>query len=203
MRAFQTAMVRLVSEPAFRDAVRARGQAAMPRGLSALERSRLAAIAADPGIDVNRMLHKGFRLGKLRAMLPLTCRLLGAKHLARQVESFWRDCPPSSFYFLPEALEFCRHLQTSGLRLEYLDEVLAFERATLELERARRGPAPVQVVHFSHDPAALLGRLAAGRKPRGVAARDCVAVGRRDAEGRVAWSLVDADRAPTAGASSG
>lgn len=73
-------------------------------------------------------------------MLPLTCRLLGAKQLARQVEGFWRDCPPSSFYFLPEALECCRHLQAGGLRRLYLDEVLLFEQASLELERTRYGP---------------------------------------------------------------
>jgi hypothetical protein len=200
MRAFQTSMVRLVAEPAFRDAVRLHGGAALPSGLTALERTRLAAIAADPGMDVNRMLHKGFRLGKLRAMLPLTCRLLGAKQLARQVESFWSDCPPSSFYFLPEALEFCRHLQASGLRRKYLSEVLAYERATLELERARQGPTPSQAVRFRHDPAALLGALAAGRTPRRMPVRDCVAVGRRDTGGRVSWSLVDQDLAPLAGA---
>ncbi len=195
MRAFQTSLVRLVAEPAFRDAVRRDGAAALPRGLNTLDRARLVTIAADPGMDVNRMLHKGFRLGKLRAMLPLTCRLLGAKQLARQLETFWGTCPPSSFYFLPEALEFCRHLQVSGLRRKYLDEVLAFERASLELERARQGPAPAQSVRFRHDPAALLGRLAAGRSPRSMPARDCVGVGRRDAEGRVVWSLVDDDRA--------
>lgn len=202
MRAFQTSMVRLVAEPAFRDAVRLQGAAALPRGLNALERARLAAIAADPGMDVNRMLHKGFRLGKLRAMLPLTCRLLGTKQLARQVEAFWSACPPSSFYFLPEALEFCRRLQAGGLRRKYLDEVLAFEGATLELERARQGPAPPQVVRFGHDPAALLGTLAAGRTPRGMPPRDCVAIGRRGADGRVTWSLVDDPRAPLPGAGS-
>lgn len=198
MRRFQTSLVRLVADPAFRDAVRLQGHAALPRGLNALERARLAAIAADPGMDVNRMLHKGFRLGKLRAMLPLTCRLLGAKQLARQVEAFWSACPPSSFYFLPEALEFCRHLQASGLRRKYLDEVLAYERATLELERARQGPTPPQVVRFSHDPVALLGRLAAGRSPRGLPPHACVAVGHRDSGGKVAWSLVD-DRGGSSG----
>jgi hypothetical protein len=189
VREFQTAMVRMVAEPAFRDAVRRQGGEALPRGLSAIERARLVTIAADPGMDVNRMLHKGFRLGKLRAMLPLTCRLLGSKQLARQVEAFWAACPPSSFYFLPEALEFCRHLQTRGPRRKYLAEVLDYERAVLELERARRGPAPTQTVHFSHDPEALLRALAAGRMPRGIPVRDCVAVGRRGADGTVSWTL--------------
>lgn len=198
MREFQASLVRLVAEPDFRDAVRLDGAAALPEGLSALERVRLIAIASDPGMDVNRMLHKGFRLGKLRAMLPLTCRLLGAKALARQIEAFWSRCPPSSFYFLPEALAFCRHLQASGLRRRYLDEVLAYEQAALELERARRGLPPPQVVRFRHDPSMLLGALAAGRVPRRVPLRPCAVVGRRDAEGQVRWALIDDELTPGA-----
>lgn len=193
MRTFQTSLVRLVAEPDFRDSVRVHGAAALPKGLSALEQDRLVVLAVDPGMDVNRMLHKGFRLGKLRAMLPLSCRLLGAKLLALEVEAFWSRCPPSSFYFLPEALAFCDHLRARRMRRKYFDEILAFEQATLDLERARRGAPPRQVVHFQHDPTVLLGALAAGRVPRKVPARACVAVGQRETDGRVRWALLDAE----------
>jgi hypothetical protein len=129
-------------------------------------------IAGDRGLDMNRTLHKGFRLGKLRALLPLTCSLLTPARLASEVAAFWQDNPPASFSFLPEALEFCAFLERRPLRSVYLAEVLAYERATLELERARVGPAPPQSVRFRprsgaaarrarRGPAAALGAAAA------------------------------------------
>lgn len=189
--AFQSALTRLIMEPAFRDAVRAHG-AASAGELTALEASRLRRIAADPGLDTNRTLHKGFRMGKLRTLLPLTCTLLGAKRLGREVGAFWQRQPPAGFSFLPEALEFIAYLRQRRLRVRYLHEVLAYEAATLELERARTGPAPAQRVVFEHDPATLLGALAQGRRPRGIARRPCIVVGERDASGEVRWLLLDA-----------
>lgn len=192
LHAFQSSLARLITDPAFRDRVVA-GAGLDDAELDARETLRLRRIAVDPGLDVNRTLHKGFRLGKLRALLPLTCQALGSKRLAREVGRFWRQRPPSSFYFLPEALEFCDFLAAGKPRGKYLAEVLAYERATLELERARSGEAPVQVVHFRHDPRALLACLAAGRRPRGIAERRCRATGRRSRDGRVTWQLSEAD----------
>ncbi|MCE9660057.1 MAG: hypothetical protein K8R60_15960 [Burkholderiales bacterium] len=194
--AFQTALARLIVEPDFRDAVRAEGPAALPGPLTALESSRLVTIASDRGIDMNRTLHKGFRLGKLRALLPLTCSLLPPARLAREVAAFWRANPPASFSFLPEALEFCAFLERRSLRSVYLAEVLAYERATLELERARVGPAPPQSVRFRHDPVRLLGTLAAGRRPRAVPPRTCLLLGSKEGDEPAHWTLVDAESSP-------
>jgi len=190
--AFQTALARLIVEPDFRDAVRARGAAALTGPLRPREAYRLVTIASDRGLDLNRTLHKGFRLGKLRALLPLTCRLLTPARLAREVAAFWQAHPPASFSFLPEALEFCSFLERRRLRSTYLGEVLAYERATLELERARVGPAPAQSVRFRHDPVRLLGDLAAGRTPRAVPAQPCLLLGSKDGDAPVRWTLVDA-----------
>jgi hypothetical protein len=190
--AFQTALARLIVEPDLRDDVRRHGAAALPGELTPLERSRLTAIAGDRGVDMNRTLHKGFRLGKLRALLPLTCALLTPARLAREVASFWKAHPPASFSFLPEALEFCAFLRKRRVRSVYLDEVLAFERATLELERARVGTAPPQRLGFRHDPALLLGALAAGRRPRKIGERRCVLVGSKSGDAPVRWTLSDA-----------
>jgi hypothetical protein len=195
--AFQAAMARLIVEPDFRDAVRAEGAGALPGPLTALEASRLVTIAHDRGLDMNRTLHKGFRLGKLRALLPLTCALLTPARLAREVAAFWQANPPASFSFLPEALEFCAFLERRPLRSAYLAEVLAYERATLELERARVGPAPPQSVRFRHDPVRLLGTLAAGRRPRSVPARPCLLLGSKDGEAPLRWTLVDAVPPPS------
>lgn len=188
LAAFQSQLLRLIADPAFRDRVRARGGIRDP-ALTALEAKRLAAIAASPGLDVNRTLHKGFRLGKLRAMLPLTCQLLGPARLTREVSSFWRQRPPSSFSFLPEALEFCAHLQRRPARSPYLAEIVAYEQARLALEEARPDPPPVQFVHFEHDPHALLATLSAGRRPRAIPRQPCRAIGIRGEDGKPTWRI--------------
>jgi hypothetical protein len=190
LQAFQSGMLRLIADPVFRDRVIADGGAALAAlELTDLERQRLQTIAADRGLDINRTLHKGFRLGKLRALLPMTCRLLGARRLAQQLSGFWAHCPPASFSFIPEALEFCAWLMQHKPRVRYLDDVMAYERAMLELERARSGDAPRQIVHFRHDPAKLLGALTAGLRPRAIPVCDCRAIGWRDCHGRIHWRM--------------
>lgn len=191
LAAFQSVLARLILEPEFRDRVREGEAAALQGELTDGERERLRRIAADPGLDVNRTLHKGFRLGKLRALLPLTCSLLGSRALTREVAAFWAERPPSGFYFLPEALEFCDFLAARRVRRKYLPEIVAFERAALELQRARFDEPPPQLVHFEHDPAALLAAVAGGRRPRGIPARRCLAVAQRDASGAVQWRIAE------------
>jgi hypothetical protein len=189
LHAFQTELARLIVDPDFRERVQHRGADELDANLSALEQSRLCQIAADPGLDINRTLHKGFRLGKLRALLPLTCQLLGSGRLAREVSAFWAERAPSSFYFIPEALEFCDFLVRRKIRNKYLSEVLAYERATLELEKARHDNPPPQTVRFQHDPRVLLTALAAGRRPRAVPLRPSLALGKRDSHAGITWQL--------------
>lgn len=190
LQAFQSGMLRLIADPAFRDGVNIDCDAALAaHDLTDLEKRRLCAIAADRGLDINRTLHKGFRLGKLRALMPMTCCLLGPRRLAHALSDFWVACPPSSFSFIPEALEFCAWLLPRAANIRYLDEVLAYERATLELERARNGDAPSRIVHFRHDPARLLTALGAGRRPRAIPPCDCRAIGSRDRDGRIRWRI--------------
>ena len=191
LKTFQSLLTRLIAEPDYRDRVRADAQAALAGDdLTPLEISRLARIAADRGLDINRTLHKGFRLGKLRAMLPLTCQVLGNRRLSREVAAFWALRPPSSFYFIPEAIQFCDFIASRRLRLTYLAEVLAYERATLEIERARVDEPAPQTVQFEHDPSALLAALLAGRMPRGIERRISTAHGQRGPDGRAQWCLV-------------
>jgi len=188
---FQSCLARLIADPDYRDRVRAAGEAAIDSGLTERECARLRTIARDKGVDVNRTLHKGFRLGKLRAMLPLTCHLLGTKRLALHVAAFWKNHPPSSFYFIPEALEFCDFLERRRLRVKYLAEVMAYERANLEIEKARTDAPLPQRVLFQHDPRVLLAALANGQRPRAVARRPSLAIGGRDDRGRIHWQLIE------------
>jgi hypothetical protein len=185
---FQSLMARLVIDPAWRRSVRDGG---LPgdADLSELERRRLSAIAASGGVDTNQTLHKGFRLGKIKALLPMTSTLLKGEALHAALAAFWAQYPPKTFYFLPEAVEFCDFLLARPSTCPYLHEVAAFERAHLELQRARNDAPPVQTVRFVHNPSQLLGPLAQGRQPVSVERRPCTAVGVCDLQGQAQWTL--------------
>jgi hypothetical protein len=186
----------LVIDPDFRDGVRARGSEALEAELTDLERERLLFVAGDPGMDVTRTLHKGFRLSKLMGQLPLTCAALGKEALAREVAEFWRRHPPVSFYYLAEAVSFCDFLAgrlEEGMEAPtpYLAEVAAWERAGLELQRPRpeSEEPPLQVVEFLHDPLPLLAALGRGETPE-PAERSCLMIGGYDG-GKVEWRLAE------------
>ena len=185
---FQSLMARLVIDPAWRQSVRDDG---LPgdADLTGLERRRLCAIAASGGVDTNQTLHKGFRLGKIKALLPMTSTLLKGEALRDALAAFWAQYPPTTFYFLPEAVEFCDFLLARPSTCPYLHEVAAFERAHLELQRARNDETPVQTVRFVHNPSQLLGPLAQGRQPVSVERRPCIAVGVCDPQGQAQWTL--------------
>ncbi len=188
---FQSMMARLVIEPAWRDEVLRDGLDAAA-DLTPLETRRLLAIAHSSGVRTNQMLHQGFRLGKLKALLPLTCKLLKGDALFAAAADFWALRPPTTFYFLPEAVEFCSFLLGRPSTHPYLHEVAAFERAHLELQRARTDEPPPQRVPFTHHPSQLLGALVQGRLPVDVERRPCTATGVRGANGQPQWTLQDA-----------
>ena len=191
--AFQRALGRLVTDRRFRRRL-GRGSA-LPPGLSELERRRLAALAAAPGVALTARLIDSFRLGKLITLLPLTRALLGPARFAREAEVYCAKTPPTSFYLADEALAFCDHLVVAGRR-PYLAEVVVYERAMIELKRPRPSGAarPSQRVVFQHDPARLLPPLARGERPRAVPRRRHVAIGFLGADGEVDWRIESAER---------
>lgn len=196
-RSFQAAVARLVIDPDFRDRVIADGIIALS-DLTPLEQERVLSIVSDKGLGFTRTLHKGFRLTKIYTLLPLTRVLLGPDCLAREVGSFWKKELPVSHYFLEEAIAFCDFLLSrirSGLRRKYLEEIVAYERANLELRRPRTNgdvPKP-QFVKFDHDPVTLFTLLMSGKRPRGIQALPSFLVGSIDQEGEVQWSISTQD----------
>lgn len=198
--AFQSALTRMVVDPDFRAEVRESGGAALEGDLSDLERERLVAVAGHRGLDVTRTLHKGFRLSKLLTWLPLTCLVLDGDTLTREVGAFWRRHLPVTFYYLEEAVAFCDHLLERA-RDGALDsptvapcvvDIVAYERASLELQRARPAgdPTPIQVLRLAHDPQAFLGALSRKEPLADVPAQPCRLVGIKE-EGRVEWRILD------------
>jgi hypothetical protein len=193
-RSFQAAVARLVVDPAFRDRVRATGISAFDDELTALEQQRVMSIVDEKGLDATRTLHKSFRLTKLYSTLPLTRKLLGPNRLAKEIGSFWQAIPSDSHYFLDESVAFCDFLKKrlrSGLRIKHLEEIVSYERANLNLRRARADtdfPKP-ELVRFRHDPITLFEQLVKGKRPRAVPERTCTMIGRVNKKGEVHWRL--------------
>lgn len=188
-------MARLVVDSSYQDNVRSNGASALVGDLTVLERKRLAAIAFDRGLGATRMLYKGFRLSKLYATLPLTCALLGKRRLVREVNLFWAARPSISLYYFEEAFGFCDQLKKrlrTGLKVTYLDEVMAYECGCLELRRPRsnnEAPDP-QVIEFQHDPDILLNCLVRGKRPRSVPLMKSTLVGDLNDDGEVQWHFI-------------
>ncbi|GAA6142349.1 hypothetical protein [Hydrogenophaga sp. 5NK40-0174] len=198
---FQSWLARLVTEPDLRESWRAnpQGRVQALADLTPLERKRLAHIAAHPGLQTTALLHKGFRLGKLRGLLPLTFTLLSTRALHVAISQFWETHPPTSFYFLPEAIDFCDFLlwREAFSKSKYLREVVSFEKANLELQRARLGPVPEQRIRFEHNPSELLGTLVQGKRPQRIASGPCLAIGRfSKTHGKPHWEVVALDGTP-------
>ena len=189
----------MVVESSFRERVRREGAEALNASLSEREVRRLLALASDRGLQATRLVHKDFRLSKLYIMLPLTRFLLGRERMLREVHLFWEENLPVTHYLLEEAIEFCdfllRRLDAGRLRLKYLAEVVAYERAELELKRPRpqRLPPSPQRVRFRHHPASLLTALARRRVPRAIPVCECTLVATLDSDGQVQWAEASDD----------
>lgn len=191
LAAFQSQLARLVIDERWREEIRTAGPGALTGDLTDRERRRLFQAASDPGLVVTAKLVRSFRLGKILTLLPLTRSLLGDAVLGREVRRFWAEQPPRTLYALDEALAFAANLLERRLYNPFVDEVVGFERALLELRQARPGnhPAPPQTIHFRHDPRVVLGALAEGRyPPRRTRPRPCVLRVALTPDGTLEWS---------------
>ena len=192
---FQTALARLIIDPAFRDRVRRLGDRASPPALTPRERRRLVGVARSAGLEITRTLHKGFRLNKILGRLPLTCTLLTPSVLAREIDRFWERRLPTSFYYLEEAIAFSAYLLDrpgGAFDVPYLDEVVRYERAGLLLQTPRcpdDAPVSSETVVFDHDPVALLSALGCGATPTSIPRSPCLLVGSVDDQGAVRWRV--------------
>lgn len=195
-REFQAMMGRMVVDTEFRARVRQHGVAALDADLTPREERRLLSVAADRGMDATRLVHTDFRLSKLYVMLPLTRLVLGRRRFLREANDFWSKYLPVTHYFIPESIDFCDYLQQrlrrGHLRVKYLREIVAYERAELELQRPRPDAAalpPPQIVEFRYDPIALFTSLTRQRRPRAIPPLDCALTGTLDRDGQIRWQL--------------
>jgi hypothetical protein len=181
--AFQSALARLVTHGAL-DNLDVRDD------LTERERDRLQAIARSPGLAITRKLHRGFRLGKLLSMLPLTCACLGDDALASEATQFWRARPSRSFYFWEEALSFCDHLLDVGPARPYLPEIVRHERAVILLQcDPARLPDGRAALLWPVDPRPVLQALSSSQPIPELAPAPHLMVGETSPDGAVSWSL--------------
>jgi hypothetical protein len=191
LAAFQSELTRLVIDERWREEVRTAGPAVLGGSLTERERRRLVRAAADPGLVVTAKLVRSFRLSKILTLFPLTRALLGDAVLGREVRRFWAEHPPRTYYVVEEALAFAASLMDRRLYNPFIDEVVGFEAALIELRRPRAAghPAPALTVEFRHDPRVVLGALAEGLyPPRRTRPRPCTVQVSLTPEGTLEWS---------------
>jgi hypothetical protein len=188
---FQACLARLVTEADLCGRVAADGAWAFgARSLTDREQRRLTAIAGSRGMIITRKLHRGFRLGKLLSMLPLSCARLGEELLGQETSAFWRQRPSRSFYFWEEAIAFCDFLAEADRSLAFLPEVVGYERASLLLQCApERLPESGAALLWPADPRPVLQALAANQAVPALPATPHLMLGERSADGQVIWSL--------------
>jgi hypothetical protein len=191
---FQIALTRLVVDRLFRERLVGGGDWTELDDLTDLERRRLAAVASSAGLRITVLVHRGWRLGKLLSLLPRTCSLLGPDRLAAELDRFWSDHLPRSLYFYDEALAFADHLERhrQGPDVRYLDEVIAYERARLELMRPGTDTGETRMVAFRHDPVRLFEAIAPDAIGEGPPVRPTLLIGERLPDGHPRWRAIDA-----------
>jgi hypothetical protein len=157
LAAFQSQMARLIADPASVDELDS-----SDADLSADEQLRLRVIARSPGLGITQKLHRGFRIGKLLSLLPLTCALLGQEALAELAVRFWRAFPSRSFHFWEEAVAFADFVLAEELPTRLVDEVVSYERASLRLRCEAEAPGARIVLLWPVDPRPVLFALSRG-----------------------------------------
>lgn len=146
LKSFQIALAELIMSPALRRRAQEDPEGALAGfDLTARERRRLLAVAADARTRAGTRIHRAFRLSMLARTLPKTCVVLGPERLRDVVHAFWRRHLPESLYYSREAARFGEELRRRLASGELDDDplladVLEVELAILSLaDEGRRG----------------------------------------------------------------
>jgi len=125
----------------------------------------------DPAIGVFRKLVWQVRAGMIVDNLTYSCRLLmlarGDDFLRALFDEYFAQKAPELFGNA-ESAAFAEYLAGRELDQPYLADMLAFERAAMQvnLDGERR------VIYTRHDPSVLMSELSEGRVPSGLAEED-------------------------------
>lgn len=120
-----------------------------------MDSSLFKELSDDPAIKLYRKLIHSFRASMIIQTLKITTRLLkltfGKKSFNELLEKYFEELTPNPFASF-EAKQFAHYLINKKLKIQYLDEVLAFELAVIStlLDNETR------IVCFDHEPLPLL-----------------------------------------------
>jgi len=109
----------------------------------------------DPAIKLYKKLIHSFRASMIIQTLKITTRLLsltlGKVHFNELLEKYFKELTPNQFAS-SEAKQFTHYLLNKKLKVQYLDEVIAFELAVIStlLDNKNR------IVRFDHEPLPVL-----------------------------------------------
>lgn len=184
---FQRALAELVADGA---------AGAVPAGLDAIERERLAGLVGTRGVRTMRMLYMSWRLTKVLSLLPLTMKALGDERAAEMLHAFWRIRRATSLHFVEECLDFAAFLHDRVVAAEteppaFFADILAFETARLRLRhRQSLGlPSEDERVRLSTPPAALFAALTDGLDLATLPVTETVLRGSLAADGSESWVI--------------
>jgi hypothetical protein len=181
LEAYQYVLCRMVASSEFRTLVQRRPtETFLGLELTERERTRLVSIANQSGMRVNTAIHRANRLATVAQTMPLTCFLISTR-MQEVFDRYWSANPTESLQLPVECERFAtfleRELQSGRIEDPYLGEIVSFERACTklrfytasELKEYRLSdeglPVLVSIVHFRHDPIALLNSLSEVRIP--------------------------------------
>jgi len=127
-----------------------------------------SSLRADPALAVFRKLVWQVRAGMIVDNLTYTCRLLMLARGEEFLRALFDDCFAAAapeLFGSAEAEAFGDYLAGRGLDEPFLEDLLAFERAAMQVgvDGERR------VIYTRYDPQALMAELSEGRLPAGLA----------------------------------
>jgi hypothetical protein len=173
---FQRALTAMTLDAGLANEVHARGTPALSGyDLTPREERRLLAVVRQPGMALNCTLARANRFAAIHDAFPMTCRLLGPD-LRGVLDALWSARSPDNYQLSGEELPFAEaveaRLAAGPCASPYLAEVLAYERACLDLAIRLRGAAQPQALRseprwtdFAHDPRPLFAALGRAELP--------------------------------------
>lgn len=171
---FQQALTAMTLDAALAGRVRQQGAAALEAWpLTPRELRRLAAMAQQPGMELNCTLARGNRFATVHDAFAMTCALLGPA-LRGVLDALWSSQQPSGVQLAGDVERFAAVVMSHVCTLPkprlraYLRDVLAYEQAAYRLAASVRHHAqpelarpPAVWVDFEYDRQPLFAALQA------------------------------------------
>lgn len=172
---FQRALADMTLDAGLAVEVRSRGSSALAGyALTETEGRRLQAVAQQDGMSLNCSLARANRFTSIHDAFSMTCLLLGPQ-LRSVLDQLWSARRPGNYQLTGEEMVFADIVEAAVtchlLSVEYLGEILRYERACwemameLRLKDASQMEGQSRKTRFEHDPGVLIDALSKNELP--------------------------------------